>query len=169
MHAVEALRWFFAEPLLSENNRLSAIFPVDHALHKKVITMEINEIHDIMDCLPKGRTKFYYFKDRYALMLLAYVVGNGRRIREIKSSRFGRLVQKPIVEKIIENSGVNPDIRVNKLTDDQIAKLKREIEVLNWPVYKELALRRCTGTVKYSGLDRMHEIRKRGVSGRGAR
>lgn len=67
--------------------------------------MEINEIHDIMDCLPKGRTKFYYFKDRYALMLLAYVVGNGRRIREIKSSRFGRLVQKPIVEKIVRNSG----------------------------------------------------------------
>lgn len=30
--------------------------------------------------------------------------------------------------KIIETSGVNPDIRVNKLSDDQIAKLRNVIE-----------------------------------------
>ncbi len=58
-----------------------------------------------MDCLPKGRTKFYYFKDRYALMLLAYAVGNGMRIREIRNSRFARLVHRPIVEKILKDSG----------------------------------------------------------------
>jgi small subunit ribosomal protein S13 len=31
-------------------------------------------------------------------------------------------------KKIVETSGVNPDIRVNKLTDDQIAKLRSVIE-----------------------------------------
>jgi hypothetical protein len=41
----------------------------------------------------------------------------------------------------------------------QIAKLKREVEVLNWsePEYKEIGLRRFTGTVKYSGINRMYE------------
>ena len=41
----------------------------------------------------------------------------------------------------------------------QIAKLKREIEVLNWsePEYKEMALNRFTGTVKYSGFNRIYK------------
>ena len=34
----------------------------------------------------------------------------------------------------------------------QIEKLKREVEILKWPEYKELALHRCTDSVKYSGL-----------------
>ena len=76
--------------------------------------MKLNEIREIMDCLPKGRTKFYYFKDRYALMLLAYVVDDGKRIRDIKSSRFSRLVQKPIVEKIIKDNGCG-DLTPNAL------------------------------------------------------
>ena len=41
----------------------------------------------------------------------------------------------------------------------QIAKLKREIGVLNWsePEYKEMALNRFTGTVRYTGLNRMYK------------
>ncbi len=39
----------------------------------------------------------------------------------------------------------------------QIEKLKREVAILNWPEYKELALHRCTGSVKCLSLDRMHE------------
>ena len=39
----------------------------------------------------------------------------------------------------------------------QIEKLKREIDILNWPEYKELALLRCTGNVRYPGLDRLQE------------
>jgi hypothetical protein len=39
----------------------------------------------------------------------------------------------------------------------QIEKLKREVEILNWPEYKELALHQCTGSVIYLSLDRMHE------------
>ena len=39
----------------------------------------------------------------------------------------------------------------------QIEKLKREVEILNWPEYKKLALHRCMGSVKYLSLDRMHE------------
>ena len=39
----------------------------------------------------------------------------------------------------------------------QIEKLKGEIDFLNWPEYKELALLRCTGSVRYLGLDRLQE------------
>jgi len=39
----------------------------------------------------------------------------------------------------------------------QIEKLKGEIDILNWPEYKELALLRCTGSVGYLGLDRLQE------------
>ena len=39
----------------------------------------------------------------------------------------------------------------------QIEKLKREVEILKWPEYKELALHRCTDSVKYSSLDILQE------------
>ena len=39
----------------------------------------------------------------------------------------------------------------------QIEKLKGEIDILNWPEYKELALLRCTGSVGYIDLDRLQE------------
>ena len=39
----------------------------------------------------------------------------------------------------------------------QIERLKREGDILKWPEYKELALRRCTGSVKYFVLDRLQE------------
>ncbi|MFC1893292.1 hypothetical protein ACFLYR_04555 [Chloroflexota bacterium] len=39
----------------------------------------------------------------------------------------------------------------------QIEKLKREVDTLSWPEYKEPALRRCTGSVKYISLDILYE------------
>ncbi len=67
--------------------------------------MKLNDIKDIMDCLPAGRTKFYYFKDRYALLLLRYIVGKGRAIHDLKQSRFNRLIRKPVVQKMIKAAG----------------------------------------------------------------
>ncbi len=67
--------------------------------------MEKDQIQEIIECLPKGRTKFYYFKDRYALMLLSYFIGKGMTIREIKNSPYKRLVDKPIIQKILQNTG----------------------------------------------------------------
>ena len=37
--------------------------------------MTQDELDRIVTCLPSARTLFYYFKDRYALMLLEEVVG----------------------------------------------------------------------------------------------
>lgn len=39
----------------------------------------------------------------------------------------------------------------------QIEKLKKEIDILKWPEYKELALSCCTGSVRYLDLDRLQE------------
>ena len=37
-------------------------------------------------------------------------------------------IGKTIAQDIIEKSGINPDIRVNRLTDEEIAKLRNIIE-----------------------------------------
>ena len=39
----------------------------------------------------------------------------------------------------------------------QIDKLKREVDILESTEYKELALRRCMGTVKYISIDKLQE------------
>lgn len=67
--------------------------------------MKREEIQEIMDCLPKGRTKFYYFRDRYALMLLSYIIKGGKFVGEIKHGPYGRLIQKPIVQEVIKKTG----------------------------------------------------------------
>jgi hypothetical protein len=63
--------------------------------------MTQDELDRIVGRLPSARTLFYYFKDRYALMLLEEVVGQGRAVSELKTSRYGRLLQKPTVRKTL--------------------------------------------------------------------
>ena len=51
---------------------------------------------------------------------------------------------------------VNLEARKTNLLS-QIEKLKREVDILELPEYKELALRCCTGSVKYISVDIMQE------------
>ncbi len=62
-------------------------------------------VREIMASLPEGRTFFYYFKDRYALLLLSYVVGNRISIPKLRQTRFSKLLQKPLVKEIISTQG----------------------------------------------------------------
>lgn len=62
--------------------------------------MNLTDAREIIECLPVGRTLFHYFKDRYALFILGEAAGRGRRVAELKGSRFGRLLQKPIAKKL---------------------------------------------------------------------
>ncbi|MCG8412976.1 MAG: hypothetical protein MI746_02055 [Pseudomonadales bacterium] len=56
-------------------------------------------IHSI---LPQGRTVYYDFPDRYALILLEQYLGKGStEISEIKKSRFAPLLEKPCVKSVI--------------------------------------------------------------------
>lgn len=67
--------------------------------------MKEETIKEIIDCLPKGKTPFYYFRDRYALMMLSYYVGSGKRVHEIKKSPVGRLMNKRVVKDAAKNAG----------------------------------------------------------------
>jgi hypothetical protein len=68
--------------------------------------MKTWEINEIIHSLPKGRTVFHYFKDRYALVLLGNYVGKrGRTVRDVKSSVYGRLLKKQIVKNILSGAG----------------------------------------------------------------
>ncbi len=67
--------------------------------------MKEKTVQEIIACLPGGKTPFYYFKDRYSLMMLSYYVGEGKYIHEIKKSRFGRLLNKPVLKNAVKNIG----------------------------------------------------------------
>ncbi|MFO1350413.1 MAG: hypothetical protein U1F68_06945 [Gammaproteobacteria bacterium] len=67
--------------------------------------MDKNTLEEIIACLPKDRTLFHYAKDRYAPLLLSYVVGAGAKISDLRRSPFSRLLDKASVKQIIAASG----------------------------------------------------------------
>ncbi len=48
---------------------------------------------------------FRYFKDRYALQLLAYAAAEGRSLSEMRCGRFRPLLQKPAVRAVLADRG----------------------------------------------------------------
>jgi hypothetical protein len=67
---------------------------VEHGLAEKVL-----------GSLPGDRVPFRYFKDRYALQLLAYAAAEGRGLSEMRRGRFRPLLQKPAVRRILGDRG----------------------------------------------------------------
>jgi hypothetical protein len=63
--------------------------------------MKVSEADEIVDMLPKGKTKFYYFKDKYALDLLGLAVNDSVSVHELKKSAFSRLLQRPLVKSLM--------------------------------------------------------------------
>ena len=53
------------------------------------------------------KTIFHYFKDRYAVKLLSYIVYGGMKVSEIRRSAFGRLLQKPIARELLSRTRGN--------------------------------------------------------------
>ena len=62
--------------------------------------MELREAQEIVLCLPRGRTLFRYFKDRYALYLLGRAAGTGAHVRELKASRYAPLLRRTPVREL---------------------------------------------------------------------
>ena len=60
---------------------------------------------EIIACLPRGRTLFPYFEDRYAAYLLGRHVGDGMPIADIKRGRFAKLLARPNVAEIVARKG----------------------------------------------------------------
>jgi hypothetical protein len=95
--------------------------------------MKTWEINEIIQSLPKGRTVFHYFKDRYAVQLLGDYVGDrGRSVRDIKSSRYGRLLGKPIMKDALSAAG-NGQINRKQLRSLGPASFERyELSLGEW-------------------------------------
>ncbi len=62
--------------------------------------MEETQIQAMLGCLPAPHFEFQYHRDRYALLLLSWLVREGRRVRDIKASRFRGLLDKPAVRSV---------------------------------------------------------------------
>ena len=77
--------------------------------------MEFGAIKDVIACLPRGRTLFYYFPDRYAVALLSRYLGEGRTVAEVKASGFAKLLQRPALKPVVAAKGDG------QLTPDDLA------------------------------------------------
>ncbi|MEK7992056.1 MAG: hypothetical protein VSS52_013680 [Thiotrichaceae bacterium] len=68
--------------------------------------MDKKLLNEIIECLPKGRTLFTYFKDRYALLLLSYYLDKqSRKISTLRHSPFAKLLQKPMLKPALALAG----------------------------------------------------------------
>lgn len=87
--------------------------------------MDIHQIREIQELtLLDGGTPFRYFKDRYALLLLAWAVGEkGLTVAEIKQSKHAKLLNKPLLKSITATCG------------DGLITAERLLE--SWPSYDQ--------------------------------
>ena len=67
--------------------------------------MNRQEIIEILACMPRGRTPFYYFKDRYALMLMGLAFDKPVSKAQVREAGYGRLLDKQIVKEAIGKYG----------------------------------------------------------------
>ncbi len=67
--------------------------------------MNRNELKEILRYFPKYRTRFDYFKDRYALLLLQLAFADGARKQDIKASSFAQLLDKAVVKELLSMFG----------------------------------------------------------------
>lgn len=67
--------------------------------------MERKLAEEVLASIAEGEAVFRYFKDRYALQLLAYAATEGRSLSELRRGRFRPLLQKPAVRRILAGRG----------------------------------------------------------------
>lgn len=61
--------------------------------------------HEIMACLPVGRTLFRYGKDHYAFNLLRRAAGEGTTVSALRKSVVAPLLEKPVVRAWLASAG----------------------------------------------------------------
>ncbi len=67
--------------------------------------MELSEIEEIIEVLPKDKTRYFYFKDKYAIDLIQYLMYKGLSIGELKKSSKRNLLQKQNVKEALSKLG----------------------------------------------------------------
>jgi len=67
--------------------------------------MTPSQIDEIIACLPGGRTPFAYWRDRYALELLAAACRGDARVSALKRSPLAPLLSRPAVKRQLAQAG----------------------------------------------------------------
>jgi len=67
--------------------------------------MKKNEIHELQECLDNGKRRFFYFKERYASILLAEVTRYQTDLTSLRKSHFAKLLQRPTVKAQLAKCG----------------------------------------------------------------
>ncbi len=67
--------------------------------------MKLDELKELISCLPEGRTLFTYGKDLYAAQLLSYQLQTPQAIHELRNSPFAHLIQKPKIRQHLGKLG----------------------------------------------------------------
>ncbi|MEL7312933.1 MAG: hypothetical protein AAFN07_15565 [Pseudomonadota bacterium] len=62
--------------------------------------MDANEANEIIDCMPQGAMPFWYFRDRYALLLIS-MLGDSVSKQVIKASPYAQLLDKAAVRSVL--------------------------------------------------------------------
>ena len=60
---------------------------------------------DIIACLPRDRTLFHYYRDRYSIGLLRQLARVPLYVTELKRTPFASLAQKPRVKTVLAQLG----------------------------------------------------------------
>ncbi len=67
--------------------------------------MDTQLLNEVIACLPKGKTHYRYFKGAYAPRLLTMLMPKQASIHSIKKTRFGRLLEQPLLKSAVANCG----------------------------------------------------------------
>ena len=67
--------------------------------------MTEEHLNEIMGILPKGRTLFPYFQDRYAMLLLEFVLRSPCPLARLKKSPFAGLLNKAATKAVLARTG----------------------------------------------------------------
>ena len=70
----------------------------------RVTKMQRAELREILQCLPQYKERFYYFRDRYALLLLNLAVADKVSKKELRTTRFSQLLKKTVVQEVLARS-----------------------------------------------------------------
>ena len=67
--------------------------------------MQAELAREILETQPDGRLLFRYGRDAFAPELLSYVLDRPTRVADIKASRFGWLLARPVLEPVLASAG----------------------------------------------------------------
>ncbi len=67
--------------------------------------MDINIAKEVIECLPKGKTNFSYYKDRYAAFILTQVINERCHVSELRKTNYAGLLNKAVIKDLLCNSG----------------------------------------------------------------